>query len=161
MLVVDGYNAIFSCEEFEDALESKGLEGARNVLCARIAGMGYADKAIVVFDGDVSVGLPNRTRIASVPVVFSSAQSSADDEIEAILRKHDNPASVTVVTSDTALAEKTQALRARTIKVEDFLESGPVERPRTQQPEPRVKFEGPGPEEIEYWMRVFKCENEK
>lgn len=161
MLVVDGYNAIFNCEEFEDILESEDLEGARNILCARIAEMGYAEDAVVVFDGDISVGLPNRTRISSVSVVFSPSQSSADDEIEAILRKHDNPNSITVVTSDAVLAEKVREVRAKTIKVEDFLESGPPESRRAEQPEPRVKFEGPGPEELKYWMRVFGCEDEK
>ena len=161
MLLIDGYNVIFHCDEFEDTLESKDLEGARNILCARIAEMGYAEDAVVVFDGDISVTLPNKTRISSVSVVFSPSQSSADDEIEAILRKHDNPGSVTVVTSDRALAEKARAVGAKTIKVEDFLESGPPEPRKAEKPEPRVKFEGPGPEELRYWMRIFECEDEK
>lgn len=160
-LIVDGYNVIFNCEEFEDILESKDLEGARNILCARIAEMGHADDTVVVFDGDISIGLPNRTRISSVSVVFSPSQSSADDEIEAILRKHDHPAAVTVVTSDNALAENARAVRAKTVKAEDFLESGPPEPRKAKATEPRVKFEGPGPEELKYWMRVFDCEDEK
>ncbi len=161
MLLVDGYNAIFNCEEFEDILESKDLEGARNALCSRIAGMGLSEGTTVVFDGDISVGLPNRTRISSVSVVFSPSESSADDEIEAILRKHSNPDSITVVTSDGGLAEKARAVRAKTIKVEDFLERGSPEPRKAERPEPRVKFEGPGPEELKYWMRVFGCEDEK
>ena len=65
------------------------------------------------------------------------------------------------MTSDGALAEKARAARAKTIKVEVFLETGPPEPRKAEQPEPRVKFEGPGPEELKYWMRVFECEDEK
>ncbi len=161
VLVVDGYNVIFSGEEFEDVLESKDLEAARNMLCARIAEMGHAEDAVVVFDGDISVVLPNKTRISSVRVVFSPSRSSADNEIEAILRRHDNPAAVTVVTSDGALAEKARAARAKTMKVDKFLEVGSPGPRRTERPEPRVKFDGPDPEELRYWMRVFDCEDEK
>ncbi len=161
MLVVDGYNAIFNCDEFEDVLESEGLEGARRALCSRVAEMGHAEDAVVVFDGDISVSLPSRTEISSVRVIFSSSQTSADDEIEALLARHDNPVTVTVVTSDGALAKKAREVRAKTIKVEDFLVSGVPEPPKSAKPEPRVKFDGPGPEELKYWMRVFECEDEK
>ncbi len=103
-IVVDGYNAIFNCEEFNDVVENKGLEEAREALCSHIAGLGQADKTIVVFDGDTGISLPNRTRICSVQALFSSSQLTADEEIETLVRVHENPNAVTVVTSDALLA---------------------------------------------------------
>ena len=76
-----------------------------------------------------------------------------------LLRQHEDPSAVTAVTSDSELSAKIKALGAKTVKTEEFFKE--TEKPRKQElHEPRVKFEGPGPEELQYWMRVFKCTEE-
>lgn len=159
-IVIDGYNVIFNREEFSDVVENSGLEEARKALCSHIAGLSQADKTIVVFDGDAGVNLSSRTRICSIQALFSSSQLSADDEIESMVRTHKNPNAVTVVTSDMALASRIKALKAKTVRVEEFFEVRSKSE-RTEPSEPRVKFDGPGPAELKYWMGVFGCEDEE
>jgi predicted RNA-binding protein with PIN domain len=162
-VIVDGYNGIFSCDQFERMVEREDLQSARLALCSCVARLGFGEGAVVVFDGDSEVSLSSRTRIASVDVVFSPSGSSADEEIEAMVERHKHPASVHVATSDGPLAAKVRALGAKTIGIKEFLapglESGTEDS--NEPDEPRVKFEGPGPAELKYWMRVFKCEDEE
>ncbi len=158
--IVDGYNAIHEGEKLYEVLDTKGLEASRTALCRRLARTRRAEGILVAFDGDSSANLPNRTTICGLQAVFSSSGSSADDLIVELLRKHPDPHAVTVVTSDAHLIERARVLRAGNISYEDFLRANPKPGPELRL-EPKEKFDGPGPSEVDYWLKEFGCREEE
>ncbi len=160
-VVIDGYNAIFGCEKLSEIELSSDLKAARLALCETVTALTRSDEVLVVFDGVSGTGLPKRTRISSVQVVFSSSQYTADEEMLDILRHHKTPRDVTVVTSDSELSSKARELGAKVIKPDEFFAAAAkAKRTEPEPPEPRVKFDGPGPEELKYWMRIFGCKED-
>lgn len=155
-MMVDGYNVIHARDDLYDILESKGLEAARNALCGRIARMsGISGSVTVVFDGDSGTNMPHRTMIGSIKAVFSTSDSSADDEMVRLLEKHPHPDAVTVITADNDVATRAAALRATAVAPEDFFKAMAALEP-VESDEPREKFNGPGPDEMKYWLGQFK-----
>ena len=114
-----------------------------------------------MFDGSPEAGFSVHERISSIRVEFSSRSYTADEMIEGMIQAEENPRRVTVVTSDGHLAAKVRALGARTIRVEEFLESMPAPEAEIELSEPDVKFKGPDSQEVDYWMKVFECDDEE
>ncbi len=85
--------------------------GARRRLVDLLgASIGGREAVTVVFDGRTEPGVVAAGESAGVAVVFApGGPNAADDVIASMAESADHPASITVVTSDRALAERVRA----------------------------------------------------
>lgn len=120
-IIVDGYSL----------LHRRGKPGARpgNLLTARqhlirnleeVAGA-LAERITVVFDG-TGKGEREGYEAASIDVVFSPSDKTADTVIERMVHEAGNPAEILIVTSDRLERETTSAAGADTMSCGDFLD---------------------------------------
>ena len=121
VLFVDGMNVIGSRPDgwWRDR------PGARRALVAALSSLGEEDTDItVVFDGRPAPGEQEAAADAGVRVEFApGGPNAADDRIVAMIGAAPDPASVTVVTSDGALAARSRALGAAVRSVGNFRRS--------------------------------------
>ena len=120
-LLVDGMNVIGSRPDgwWRDRA------GARRALVAAvataIAGDEEEDDVRIVFDGRATPGEEEAAATQGVAVEFApGGPNAADDRIVAVLQAAADPASITVVTSDAALAGRVRALGATVRPVGSF-----------------------------------------
>ena len=116
-LVVDGMNVIGSRPDgwWRDR------PGARRALVAELAAVAAEGEVTVVFDGRPTPGEADAATALGVGVEFApGGPNAADDRIVAMLGAEPDPASVTVVTSDAALATRARALGATVQSVGAF-----------------------------------------
>ena len=116
-LFVDGMNVIGSRPDgwWRDR------PGARRTLVAALAPLVDDEDVTVVFDGRPAPGEEEAAADAGVRVEFApGGPNAADDRIVAMIGAAPDPASVTVVTSDGALAARSRALGAAVRSVGSF-----------------------------------------
>ena len=116
-LVVDGMNVIGSRPDgwWRDRA------GARRALVTAIAAVAAESEVTVVFDGRPTPGEADAATALGVRVEFApGGPNAADDRIVAMLGAEPHPASVTVVTSDAALATRARLLGATVQSVGAF-----------------------------------------
>ncbi|MDE3087560.1 MAG: NYN domain-containing protein [Acidobacteriota bacterium] len=117
VLLVDGMNVIGSRPDgwWRDRA------GTRRALVTAVAAAVAEDEVTVVFDGSAAPGEEEAASAQGVHVEFApGGPNAADDRIVAVLRAEADTASVTVVTSDAALAERARALGATVRSVGSF-----------------------------------------
>uniref|UniRef100_A0A7C4CAX2 NYN domain-containing protein n=1 Tax=candidate division WOR-3 bacterium TaxID=2052148 RepID=A0A7C4CAX2_UNCW3 len=119
-IVVDGYNLLHKVADLAPLMGSD-LELARERLESRLLGYrsGRDVRLTVVFDGSAAAAGP-AAAVPGVEVVFSRAPEKADEVIVGIVAGHASPRSVTVVTSDNAVARQVRDLGAKTMSGEEF-----------------------------------------
>ena len=105
-------------------------------------------------------GGPVRSGQARLKIIFAK---SADEEIALLVEKSKNPKRLTVITSDAELRRKLKSLGAQVSSTRPFLEQ--VDKAlsremRKAQKEPPEKFHGPKSFEVDYWLKVFKGEED-
>lgn len=106
--IIDGYNVTRS----DPATRDLPLDAQRDALTRRLAARGRdllgAGRIVVVFDAAGSAGGAPSPRAVPIEVVFARPRS-ADDEIVHIVKRAVERETVTVVTSDAALAARVRA----------------------------------------------------
>jgi len=117
--LVDGYNLLHKFADLAELLDSNS-EQARTLLVRRLADFRATRRVsmTVVFDG-ASPGFPPDPG-SGVRVLFCRQGRTADDEIKAMMAREPNPRSVTVVTSDNAIATHVRDFGARVVPSEEF-----------------------------------------
>ena len=105
LYVIDGYNVTRS----DPATRDLPLDRQRDALIARLRARGAEllgrGRIVVVFDAERATGAPAAPNMEPVEVVFAR-RGSADDEIVRIIQGAAARETVTVVTSDNALAAR-------------------------------------------------------
>ena len=166
LIIIDGYNLLFACPSVFDQITppwpgKKNMEAARYEMLTLLARyQPLAKKEItVVFDGRSRVlnRLPSRARLK---ILFAK---SADAEIVRLVDESQNPKALRVITSDAELRKKVKSLGAQVSSARPFLEE--VDKAlsremRKGQKEPPEKFHGPNSFEVNYWLKVFKGEED-
>jgi predicted RNA-binding protein with PIN domain len=150
-LIVDGHNVIGTGRLPGISLDSEDDE-ARLVSLLRRYRSRIKGQITVVFDRGIVGGESRTLSSKGVSVRFAPVSSSADDVIVQLVRR-ENPAGVTVVTSDGELASRVRRLGARVISSAEF-----VSELRRPLPSPEENFrERPhlSKEEIEAWEAIF------
>lgn len=160
-ILIDGYNLIRQSERLADRERRRGLEAGRAALIRELAAYRSVtgDQAVVVFDGDEGVGfVPGASRQEGIGVVFSRPPESADDVIEALLKKRHGKKSVLVVSSDRRILSAARRDRVASMSAVDFIAEmarRTAEGPPKGTPGPRLKPEADA-EEVAFWERAFR-----
>lgn len=115
-LIIDGYNLIGACPEFQLA-EARGEGRQALVTALRLYRKHKSHKITLVFDGGESPS-GERANLQGVPVVFSGSGKSADDVIASLAARLG--AGATVITSDRELAGRCRAAGAEVIDSPTF-----------------------------------------
>lgn len=108
--VVDGMNVVGSRPDgwWRDR------PAARRALVAELAPLVAQHEIVVVFDGRAEPGEVEQAARQQVVVRFApGGPNAADDAIVETVRQADDPASICVVSSDSALVERVTALGAK------------------------------------------------
>lgn len=157
-IIVDGYNLLHKLVDIAPLVNSD-LERARERLESRLLGYrsGRDVRLTVVFDGSAA-GVGSSVPVPGIEVIFSRAPEKADEVIVGLVARHAHPRSVTVVTSDGAVARQARDLGAKTLSGEEFaaLLSEP---PGRYVPKPPAQERGGKPEmkpgDVAEWERFF------
>jgi predicted RNA-binding protein with PIN domain len=149
-LLVDGHNLIGKMKTL--SLDDPNDE-AELVIRLR-AYRAHTNKPItVVFDHGLPGGA-SKLSGGGVQVVFASGSATADKLILSRVRRHKNPASLTVVSSDQEIMRVAETIGARPLPSEQFatqLEGDDSAAPDAAEADAPVVSEA----EVEDWLRLF------
>lgn len=157
-IVIDGYNMMHASRGFRNDWTEMSLEEARRAMINFAVARRQADKQTVTIVFDGASGIDNRgSTHHGVEVIFSEPGIPADDVIKRIVAGAPRPKSVLVITADREIKSYVQACGACTISPDMYLAEAEKEdtRRRANPPEPREKFVGPHPGEIDRWRKVL------
>jgi len=118
-------------------------------------------KITVIFDGGIPGGTSLTLSGGGVTAVFAARyRSNADQLILSRVRKAPSASSLTVVTNDTTLGQKSRSLGAKWMRPSEFMvrlrqrRTSPSRRGALK-PEPKLSER-----EVEEWLQLFGGENE-
>ncbi len=165
ILLIDGYNLIFSGFAAPNNTRSDYLEKLRDNLVSQLKSYNLKKKhrIITVFDGDKTVShYPQERESGNVRVVFSQGKSSADDLIinmtRSLLEEKPRRQDLSVVTSDRALAETLRNKRVKIISSQEFtaeLAGQDKDSAPELSEEAPEKFTGLKPADVPKWLKLF------
>jgi predicted RNA-binding protein with PIN domain len=157
-LIIDGYNLLHASGVFGEERGPRGFEASRNRLLDHLLDLlgSEAARTTVVFDAARAPdGLPSRHDHGGITVLFAREYPDADTLIEKLLREHDTPTELTVVSSDRRLMAAARRRRCRAAESEAWLAEARAARRLRDRP-PESKPSAPqSPEEIAAWLREF------
>ncbi len=158
MVIVDGYNLLWSLQDSSQADESISDLGMCQVLGRYLRTVN--DTGVVIFDG---IGPPEKTgfdNIANLEVVFSGLSSDADTVIEHKIKADTAPKRLVVVSSDRRLRDAARARKAKTVKSDEFWLDVVkyLGRKKKNKVEPMEKFSGLTESETKQWLKLFDLE---
>lgn len=168
-LIVDGYNLMHAAGMARLRYGPGDLQRCRTQflrylvrhLPSRVRG-----RTTVVFDaGDAPAGLPRRTTLNGMHVLFADPGHDADTLIEQLIAAHSSPRQIRLVSSDHRLQKAARRRRGRFVDSEDFVaeleQRGPVsENQSAQAPGHRRAADSKAggkidPEETAEWLEIF------
>lgn len=160
LIIIDGYNLIFTSPDLDGGAKSVDIGAVRDNLISLLdrykSIKGYEMK--VVFDGRHS--LMHKRIISGIEVIFSGASSDADTVIKKLASRQRDPGNICVVTSDREIKDfvvkKCGNMVIDSKKFYKEVLDTVNEEKESYSGEPRSKFEGPSSqEEIDYWLSIF------
>src|SRR5574342_870162 len=103
LIIIDGYNLIFTVPELERHVKKNNIETVRDHVISLLSK--YKEKkrceVILVFDGNYTESaLPKKQTHAGIDVIYSKSGINADTEIKNITSLCQNPRDVSNVTND-------------------------------------------------------------
>ena len=157
MIIIDGYNLLWSTQE-----RSENFESISDVQLCYIIGRYLkqtGQKGEIIFDG---VGPPDKDgfdNISNLEVFFVGTATDADTVIEDKIRANTAPKRLTVVSSDRRLRDAAKARKAIALKSEVFW--GDIQKQLSRKKtasEPAAKRLGLSESETEQWLKFFGLE---
>lgn len=164
--IIDGYNLMFRVVRAGDDLQAtrrlviETLDDKLSLLNIH---------ATLVFDAHYQPGDSVRNHFGSLEIIFSAENETADQWILHTVKLSSKPSSITVVTSDKKLAWGARMKLAKTLSVEEFLQTVRVrcrnkaKRSREPAREPiPPKISGPAPDSVpapgsfDYYLEHFE-----
>ncbi|MFH1228646.1 MAG: NYN domain-containing protein [Planctomycetota bacterium] len=164
MLIIDGYNLIFSETSATDK-NPDSLEKARLNLIRRIKEHNHKRKEhiVIVFDGKSESDYPEKIREDNqIEIIFSQSGQSADEVILNIISASAYPKTIELISSDRELTESAKKIGAKTCSAANFIEIISNRTKNSRKPweisrddEPVEKAIGLSPDEAKAWLRIF------
>ncbi len=162
IVVIDGYNLIFTVPELEKYVGVNRIEPVRDhviTLLSKYKGKKHYD-IIVVFDGNrAGTNAPKTQTHSGITVIYSKPGIDADTEIKKITSLCQNPKDVCIVTYDNDIKRHAKKCGCQIIdpkilykEIVDILSQDK----RDKSDEPEYKRKGPSEDDAEYWKDVFK-----
>ena len=162
LIVVDGYNFIFTVPELEKHVKVKHIEPMRDHIISLFSK--YKEKkrydVIIVFDGNYTeANLPKKQTHAGITVIYSKPGISADTEIKNITSLCQNPKDVVIVTFDNDILRHVRKCGCKVIEPKAMYKEilailNPIKK--NESDEPDSKLDGPSENDAKYWKDVFK-----
>ena len=157
MIVIDGYNLLWSIQKTDEDAESISDVGLCKIIGRYLKLTG--EKGEIVFDG---TGPPDKSgfdNISNMEVFFAGLSTDADKVIEDKIRASTAPKRLKVVSSDRRLRDASRARKARAIKSQVFWSDvqRQLSRKRTIK-EPAAKHRGLSESETKQWLKFFNLE---
>ena len=114
-------------------------------------------RATLVFDGPpFREDLVGPQFLGDLTLRFAGADRDADSLIEALVKRHDRPAELTVVTSDKALYERCRSLGARAMRVRQWIALERRASSRHRRPHEEDSEKPERETDVEGWLEVFE-----
>ena len=166
-LILDGYNVMHAAGLGHFRSRQGALEKARASLLRLIADSltdRERTRTHVVFDAmNAPTGLARTYQIHTLKVEFAAPGHDADTVIEDLIRDHNSPRQVRIVSSDHRIQKAARRRRCRFVDSEVWLHELHKRRERRQSksggpltPEEAVKFGGKlSPNELSQWVAEF------
>ncbi len=164
LIVIDGYNFIFTVPELERHTGRNHIEPVRDHIISLFSR--YREKKrydiIIVFDGThIETGLPKKQSYSGVTVIYSKMGVDADTEIKRITSLCQNPQDVCIVTYDNDIKRYVKKCGCQVIDpkamyktILETLNLNKGRRPKSEEPE--CKRNGPSEDDAKHWKDVFK-----
>lgn len=162
LIVIDGYNFIFTVPELERHVGIHRIEPVRDYVISLLSK--YKEEkhydVTVVFDGNYTEAtLPRKQTYAGIAVIYSKSGITADTEIKNITNLCQNPKDVHIVTYDNDIIRHIkkcgcQIVEPRILYKEIVAILDKDKKPRSDEPE--GKRDGPSEDDAKYWKEVFK-----
>jgi len=136
----------------------------RLVLCHRLGAWAkrYRHRVRIVFDGPAPApGLAAQIDESQVEVVYSGAETSADDVLLDLLRREARGPRLAVVSSDRQIVRAARARRAQSIRSDAFWARvlQDIARPPPTSPDPLHKRRGLTAEQTQRWIEELGLED--
>ncbi|MDR4506958.1 MAG: NYN domain-containing protein [Candidatus Brocadiaceae bacterium] len=163
VIIIDGYNLIYSVPELEKYVEVHRIESVRNHVVSLLSK--YQEEKphtiTIVFDGTYSdTVLPRKQIFSGITVIYSKTGVNADTAIKNIVNLCQNPNDVYVVTYDNDIKRHVKKRGCHIINPKTLYKEilGLLNKNGTRIPsdEPRGKLDGPSEKDARYWIEVFK-----
>jgi predicted RNA-binding protein with PIN domain len=130
-LIIDGYSLLYrDPSQLRADLTRSRLQLIRRL--EAVAGF-FADRVTIVFDGRSPTQDPD-FHSATLDIVFSPGDKTADTVIERMVHQSANPSGILVITSDRLERETVAAAGGQTMSCGDFLDQ--CERYESRKPSP-------------------------
>ncbi|TVM03136.1 MAG: hypothetical protein CV087_06695 [Candidatus Brocadia sp. WS118] len=162
LIIIDGYNFIFTVPALEKHVEINRIEPMRDYIISLLSK--YKEKKkydiTVVFDGNYTQAtLPKKQIYSGITVIYSKSGINADTEIKNITTLCQNPNDVYIVTYDNEIKRHVKRCGCHIIEPKamyrEILEIlTPGEKNTSDEPEDKQK--GPSEDNAKYWTDVFK-----
>lgn len=163
LLLVDGYNLYYT--GLHEYGRKPDLEKARDQVTQLIRRYCLAKtwRAIIFWDGaPAGKFMPRAEFREGVEARYSPPRSDADTEIKGYISGYPDPRQLHLVTSDrdiqrfaAAAGVQWTASRAFISEAADLLGRNQADE---NDGEPQEKLDGPGGDELDYWLKVFRKE---
>lgn len=166
-LILDGYNVMHAAGLGQFRAQAGALKDARAALLGLIADSltdHERSRAHIVFDAmNAPTGLPRTYRVHGLEVEFAAPGHDADTVIEDLIRDHNSPRQVRIVSSDHRIQKAAKRRRCRFVDSEVWLAELHKRRERRASrsggplsPEEAAKFGGKlSPDELSRWVAEF------
>ena len=162
LIIIDGYNLIFTVPELERHVKVNNIEPVRDHVISLLSK--YKEKkrcdVILVFDGNYTeTSLPKKQTYAGITVIYSKSGISADTEIKNITSLCQNPKDVCVITYDNDIKRHVKKCGCPIIEpkvmYKEIMEVLNEDK-KIKSDEPDSKRNGPSETDAKYWKDVFK-----
>ena len=167
LIIIDGYNLIFTVPELERHVKTNNIEPVRDYVISLLSK--YKEKkrcdVLLVFDGNYTeAALPKKQTYAGINVIYSKSGISADTEIKNITSLCQNPKDVAIATYYNDIKRHVKKCGCPIIEpkvlYKEIMEVLNEDK-KINYDEPEGKRKGPSETDAKYWKDVFKGLPEK
>jgi len=156
--IIDGYNLLHATPIFGRRRAHGSLETSRLALLDFLASsmeVEEVQQTAVVFDAsDAPSGLPREEKYRGLTVHYASAYQDADTMIEELIRAHDAPRTLTIVSSDHQVQRAARRRKATAVD-SDIWFNQLNNRPREKQPD-RKPTTSQSEQDVQNWLEEFR-----
>jgi GT2 family glycosyltransferase len=166
-IIIDGFNFLFFNSKFKSMIdEGRTLLEVIIKMFDEFKKLPYKlqQRLVFVFDGDEAIyNTPKERMIQGFKVIFA-VPGSADKKIIEMVKRSQNPKSLTVVTNDNEILNTVRSYKVKTEKIASFkswLESSSIKEENDDEDfgskiEPRLSEQ-----DLDYWQNLFDKKDQK
>ncbi|MGR3219827.1 MAG: NYN domain-containing protein [Candidatus Anammoxibacter sp.] len=162
LIVIDGYNLIFTVSDLEKHVKVNDIEEAREILISVLIRYKAIKRynIVLVFDSSHNYSdKPTREGTSGIEIVYAKYSKDADTEIKQMIMHCENPGNALVITNDNDIRKFVQKNRSKVLDCKSFYSEIAKTLGWNKKGLPseyRSKYEGASNTENEYWLNIFE-----